>query len=205
MVKGDLFIVSAPSGAGKTTLLKLLFKELDNLGFSVSHTTRAPRQGEVDGLDYYFVTDQEFSEMVERDLFLEWAWVHNHRYGTSKKEVDRLLSKGKDVILDIDVQGALNVKKKIPQAVLVFILPPSIEELERRLRTRGTESEEEIALRLKNAKDEIKEVKNYEFVVVNADLKEAMLRLKSIIISFRQRKERVLANRELCKALGLDS
>jgi len=203
MTRGDLFVISAPSGAGKTTLLKRLFPLLDNIGFSVSHTTREPRPGEVNGKDYYFVSDEEFSDMVEKDMFLEWAWVHNHRYGTSKKEVERLLSKGQDVILDIDVQGALNVKKKISSAVLIFILPPSLKELERRLRNRGTETEDEILIRLKNAKEEIKMVKNYEFVVINDSLDEAVEGLKAIIISFRHRQSRVLSNTALCKSLGL--
>ncbi len=203
MTTGDLFVISAPSGAGKTTLLKRLFPSLNNIAFSVSHTTREPRPNEINGKDYYFVSDQEFSEMVEKDMFLEWAWVHNHRYGTSKKEVERLLSKGQDVILDIDVQGALNVKKKISSAVLIFILPPSIKELERRLRNRGTETEDEILLRLKNAKEEIKMVENYEFVVINDSLDEAVEGLKAIIISFRHRRSRVLSNTALCKSLGL--
>ena len=192
MERGDLFIVSAPSGAGKTTLLKRLFEEVDGLVFSVSHTTRAPRPGEVHGRDYYFVAEAEFEAMLERGEFLEWAEVHGNFYGTSRGAVEDALRRGLDVVLEIDVQGARQVKEAFPQAVLVFIMPPSLEELERRLSSRGTEGEESLRLRLENARAEIRQARWYEYIIVNDVLEKAARVLASVVLARRARAERVL-------------
>ena len=144
MRTGNLFVLSGPSGAGKGTLIGLLLKRLEGAWLSVSATTRAPREGEVDGVSYLFVSDDRFDEMVAQDRLLEWAQVHDHRYGTPRDLVERHISAGDQVFLEIDVQGALQVRSKFPAAHLVFIAPPSMEELERRLRGRGTDSEESI-------------------------------------------------------------
>ena len=146
--KGDLFVISAPSGAGKSTLCHRLMEETPGVAFSVSHTTRAPRKGEVDGVDYHFVSKEQFMHMVEQEEFLEWAEVHGNCYGTSRSAVTAMLENGQDVLLDIDVQGAMQVRDVFPESVLIFILPPSLQVLERRLRNRGTDTEETIRLRL---------------------------------------------------------
>ncbi|RUM88612.1 MAG: guanylate kinase, partial [Thermovibrio sp.] len=155
-LKGLLIVISAPSGTGKTTLVHMLLKEFPDLEFSVSYTTRPPRPGEVDGRDYHFVDRKTFERMIEEGDFLEWAEVYGNLYGTSRTQVLKALNEGKDVILDIDTQGALQVKKNFPEAVLIFILPPSLKELERRLRNRGTDDEETIERRLKTAREEIR-------------------------------------------------
>ena len=188
---GTLFIISGPSGAGKTTLIKEVSKELEPLGltlyFSVSHTTRRARTGEIPGQSYHFVTDHEFSSMVERGEFLESAYVHDHRYGTSKQEVLDRLKRGIDVILDIDYQGAKQVAKHRDldkRKLNVFIFPPSLEALERRLRDRGLNTEKEIETRLKKAIDEIDAGKEfYHYIIINDDLKVATQCLKAAIIA----------------------
>ena len=188
---GTLFIISGPSGAGKTTLINEVRKELDPLGltlyFSVSHTTRRARTGEMPGKSYYFVSDHEFSSMVAAGEFLEWAHVHDHRYGTSKAEVVERLKSGQDVILDIDYQGAKQVAahRDLDERKLnVFIFPPSFEALERRLRDRGLNTEQEIETRLKKAIDEIDAGKEfYHYIIINDDLKVATQCLKAAIIA----------------------
>lgn len=188
---GTLFIVSGPSGAGKTTLIDRVREQLEAIGiklyFSVSHTTRAPRAGEVDGKNYHYVTDETFRQMVERAEFLEWAHVHAHRYGTSKAEVKWRLQAGQDVILDIDYQGARQIaddEELKARSLSVFIFPPSLEELEKRLRVRGLNSEAEIDLRLRKAIDEISEGKDfYHYVIINDHLDTAAECLKSTIIA----------------------
>lgn len=192
MTKGDLFIVSAPSGAGKSTILRSVLSRMDGIAFSISHTTRPMRAGEQEGVDYFFVSQERFQEMVRQDAFLEWAEVHGNFYGTSKGFVEEVRSSGRDVVLDIDVQGAFQVKEKVPDAVLVFVLPPSMEELERRLRHRGTEDDSTISLRLANARAELEAVSRYDFIVVNDELERAVQGMEAIILSRRLSARRML-------------
>ena len=188
---GTLFIVSGPSGAGKTTLINHARGQLEPIGihlhFSVSHTTRAPRQGEAEGKAYYFVNSKTFQEMIERGEFIEWAFVHEQRYGTSKKEVLTRLARGEDVILDIDYQGARQIDKDPelkPRSLNIFIFPPTLDVLEQRLRDRGLNSEPEIQTRLRKAIDEIDAGKEfYHYVIINDDLEVATECLKAAIIS----------------------
>ena len=190
-LKGLLIVISAPSGTGKTTLTHMLLKAFPNMEFSVSYTTRKPRPGEVNGKDYFFVDRDTFERMIEEGDFLEWAEVYGNLYGTSKSQVLKALNEGKDVLLDIDTQGALQVKKNFPEAVLIFILPPSLKELERRLRSRGTDDEETIERRLKTARVEIERAPLYDYIVVNDVLEEAFEKLKSIVIAEKCRTERL--------------
>jgi guanylate kinase len=186
-----LFIVSGPSGAGKTTLIQRVRGQLEALGielyFSVSHTTRRIRPGEVDGQSYHFVSEEQFLAMVERKEFLEWAYVHAHRYGTSRAEVVERLRGGQDVILDIDYQGAKQIghdSELEPRSVSIFIFPPSLETLKVRLRDRGLNTEDEIHLRLRKAIDEIDEGKDfYKYIIINDDLDVAAECLKAAIIA----------------------
>jgi len=189
---GQLFILSAPSGAGKTTILKIVMEQVENLAFSISHTTRAPRKGEQNGVDYHFVSVAEFQSMREKNLFLEWAEVHGNFYGTSRPAILEQLKGGQDVVLDIDVQGAAilaadsNVK-----AVSVFVAPPSLAELERRLRGRGTDSNKTIELRLHNAAKEMAAADTYTYLVINDVLNDAAATLQSVIIAERSRAHRL--------------
>ena len=177
---GNLFVVAAPSGAGKSTLVKALL-ELDSLVQpSVSHTTRAPRGQEKHGREYFFVSEPEFDAMVRADAFIEWAHVHNHRYGTSKKAIEERMSQGADVILEIDFQGALQIKNVFANAVTVFILPPSWEELRSRLERRGEDAPEVIEVRLQNAAMEMAQVHQFDFVIINESFDRAVFDLKSI-------------------------
>ena len=187
--KGILFILSGPSGAGKGTLRERLFRMLDGLSFSVSCTTRAPRPGETDGVDYRFVAEEEFLRRRDAGDFLEWAAVHGHFYGTLTADVKKALDDGRDILLEIDVQGALQVKKKIPGAVTIFVAPPSMKALEERLRGRSTETEQDIALRLCNARREMGESFKYDFTVVNDDIDAAAQRLADIVRQSRTVKE----------------
>jgi guanylate kinase len=178
---GNLFVVAAPSGAGKSSLVKAL-RELDaHVSPSVSHTTRAPRGQEKHGREYFFASEQEFDAMVANNAFLEWANVHGKRYGTSKRALADRLAGGADVLLEIDYQGALQVKKAFPEAVLIFILPPSWEELRARLENRGEDSPEVIELRLKNASEEMAQVEKFDFVIINELFETALFDLKAII------------------------
>lgn len=179
--RGRVFIVSGPSGSGKSTVLREVFKRRDRLYFSVSATTRAPRPGETDGVEYYFITEERFDAMVENNEFLEHARYAKCSYGTPRAPVEEKLAQGVDVIMDIEVQGARQVKARMPEAVSVFIAPPGPEELERRLRGRGTDSEEKIRLRLETAKTELLEAGHYDHVVVNDDYLRAAGELLNII------------------------
>jgi guanylate kinase len=192
MTTGRLFVISAPSGAGKTTLLKRVMARVPGLVFSVSHTTRAPRPGERNGVDYHFVLKAEFLAMIEQGLFLEYAEVHDNLYGTSSAAIARQLEQGLDVILDIDVQGAAILRKTgRPEATHIFISPPDLAELERRLRGRGTENEEMITVRLKNAAIEMRAAAAYEYLIINDNLEETANLLASIILAERARAHRL--------------
>jgi guanylate kinase len=181
--RGDLYIVSSPSGGGKTTLIRRLLADPpgEPIHFSVSHTTRPMREGEREGREYHFVTVEEFQRMVQRDEFLEHNEVHDNIYGTSKAEVLPRLEAGEDVVLDIDVQGARDIRRVCPEAIAIFIVPASPEELERRLTTRGLDGKEAIRKRLINAAREIQEVSSFQYVIVNEDLDLATLELQSIV------------------------
>jgi len=185
--RGNLFIVSSPSGGGKTTLIRRLIADPPGapLHFSVSHTTRPMRAGEKDGREYHFVTDETFRKMVSRRAFLEHNVVHGRRYGTSRAEVLPHLSRGEDVVLDIDVQGARDIRKAYPRAVSIFIVLPNLAELERRLRLRGLDSEAEIRRRLRAARVEIRKARQFQYVIVNDDLERATLELQSIVRATR--------------------
>lgn len=180
-IHARLFVISGPSGAGKGTLVSCIRQRITHLDLTVSVTTRAPRSDESDGVAYHFVDDATFDSLVEEGAFLEWASVHNHRYGTLKSEVNRSIDAGHSVVLEIDVQGALNVRKECPHAVLIFIEPPSLTELELRLRSRGTESEAEIATRLNNAKQELELASQYDERILNDDLNRATTELVHLI------------------------
>ncbi|MEE8586491.1 MAG: guanylate kinase [Acidobacteriota bacterium] len=185
---GNLIVISAPSGAGKTSLASRVLedREVEGLKFSISHTTRRPRLGECDGVDYFFVTVQEFRRMIGQDAFLEHARVYgSHYYGTSRAFVDAQLHRGYDVLLDIDVQGALQVQRQHPEALMIFVFPPSFHILEKRLRNRGLDDEEEIRRRLQTAAEEICLYDRYSHVIVNEDLEKSILELKSIIVAAR--------------------
>lgn len=181
---GNLFVVSGPSGAGKGTLLSQVIERIPDAWVSVSATTRSPRPGEIEGVHYFFLDTDHFKRLVEQDGFLEWAQVHDNFYGTLKKSVVDHMNAGDQVILEIDVQGALQVRKALPEAHLVFIEPPSLEELERRLRQRGTETEDVISSRMKTAEVELAQKMEYDVQVVNDDLERAVDELVEVINSF---------------------
>ena len=184
MRKGNLFVLSGPSGAGKGTLVKRVLQRVPDAWVSVSATTRQPRPGEVDGRDYFFLDQPRFDELVSQGGFLEWAHVHGNSYGTLRSRVQDRIDHGLQVILEIDVQGAFQVKKAMPEAHLIFIEPPSLEELERRLRGRGTETEEVICNRMKTAEVELARKMEYDVQVVNDELERATEELVSYIGSF---------------------
>ncbi|MCC7430456.1 guanylate kinase [bacterium] len=183
--KGFLFVVSAPSGAGKSTLLAHLLEKIPELSYSISHTTRPKRNYEENGKHYFFVSIEEFQKMIEKDEFLEFQEVHGNFYGTSKVFIEKLLSEGKNIILDLDVFGSLKIKEKLPQnTVLVFITVPSLAVLEERIRKRSSETEETIKIRLERAKKELPFVANYDFVVENIELDETIRNLENIVNSY---------------------
>lgn len=184
-MSGHLFIVSAPSGAGKTTLVRLLLEKDPGIRVSISSTTRPPRTGENDGREYHFVDVQYFLEMVSRGDFLEWAEVHGNYYGTSRHWIEAEMSAGRDVLLEIDWQGAQQVRKAFPAAIGIFILPPSLEELKSRLSGRGTDSAETIARRIAAARDEMRHVDEFDYVIINDDLQQALDNLRSIVSATR--------------------
>ncbi len=185
--QGLLFVVSAPSGAGKTSLCKAITDSLENLTHSISYTTRQPRPGEIDGRDYYFVSPGRFQDMMRSGDFAEWAEVHSNLYGTSRRVLDEMVAKGIDIILDIDTQGAKQIKTKYGHAVFIFILPPSLEILEERLRNRKSDRDEEIRKRMFRAREEIKDYSMYDYIIVNRDFDRALTELRSIVIAERCR------------------
>jgi guanylate kinase len=197
MKKGQLFIVSGPSGSGKTTLSKKVIREISDLNFVVSYTTREPRLGEKDGVDYRFISDQEFDDLIASRKLSEWAIVHGHRYGTPVEPIEAAASSGIDLILDIDVQGARNIRAKYSDGVYIFVLPSSLDILRKRLMERKSEGVIEIDARLEDAKKEIQEIENYDYIIVNDYLAEASENLASIIHSERCKKERVLTDSKL--------
>ncbi|WKJ90549.1 guanylate kinase [Methylomonas montana] len=185
MITGKLYIISAPSGAGKTSLVKRLTAELDGLAVSVSHTTRAMRSGEQDGVDYFFVSADDFKTMIEHQAFLEHAQVFDNFYGTAQQTVEDNLAQGLDVILEIDWQGAQQVRRMLPESLSIFILPPSVEVLRQRLQNRGQDDAEVIARRMSDAVTEMSHYPEFDYLIVNDDFATALHQLKSVIIANR--------------------
>ncbi len=205
-MKGELFILSSPAGGGKTTISEILIKELPNLKRVITCTTRKPRPDEKDGVDYYFLTKEEFERRIKKGEFLEYAVVHGNYYGTPKKEVEEELNKGYDLLLVIDVQGMRQIKKNRKEVVTIFLLPPSIEELIKRMEKRG-DSEEDIKRRMETAKKEIPAWKEYDFVVINDKIHKAKEDIKYIILSQRLKTSRFdpdkIKDTELKRLMGL--
>jgi len=187
MYEGHLFVISGPSGTGKGTICRMILEEETGMSLSISMTTRRPRPGEEDGKSYYFVSHEEFENKIEAKGFLEYAQIYGNYYGTPKQEVLDTLKKGIDVILEIDTQGAIQVKKHYPKSVLIFILPPSMAELRRRITARGAETVEEIKLRMSKAMKEIPFINEYDYYVINAELAESLNRMNAIIMTERSR------------------
>ena len=188
-MRGTPFIVSAPSGAGKTTLCNKAVEHFQGLKFSVSYTTRAPRGGERDGVEYHFISGETFQEMVDGGEFLEYATVHGNRYGTSRAEVERVLESGDDIIFDVDVQGAAQLRKVLSGGIYIFIVPPSAEACRERLKGRGEDSEEVIEGRVKRSTGEISRASDYDYVIINDVLVDAFDILRSVVVSRRARSE----------------
>jgi guanylate kinase len=183
--RGNLFILSGPAGAGKGTLRKILFREIPELSFSVSCTTRPPRHGEMDGRDYHFVSADDFREMINRGEFLEWADVHGNYYGTKRLDVESDLKSGRDVLLEIDVQGSRQVKSKMPEAIRVFITAGSLDELEWRLEERGSESPSQMDVRLRNAATEMRHAAEYDHIIVNDAVERSSRELINLVKGYR--------------------
>jgi guanylate kinase len=188
---GNVFVVSAPSGAGKSTLVQRLVATVPDLIFSISFTTRQPRPGELDGRDYFFIDEARFDAMISAGGFVEWVQVYGHRYGTGREWLEGVLATGLDVLLDIETTGALNLKKAIPDARMIFILPPSAAALEQRLRSRGKDSEEQIALRVRHARHELELYPAYDFLILNDDLELAYRQLEGIVNASRASRARM--------------
>jgi guanylate kinase len=182
---GHLFIVSAPSGAGKSTLCNAVRRQMGDLAYSVSYTTRSPRQGERDCVDYHFISEADFQRGISTGRWAEWARVHGNYYGSSAKWIEQTLSAGRDILMDIDLQGARQMMQRFPQAVTIFIMPPSLEELEKRLRGRGTDSRQNIDLRLRNAQEEIAQNGICRHVLLNDDIEKATQDLVELIEAYR--------------------
>jgi guanylate kinase len=185
--RGTLFVVSSPSGGGKGTLIRQVLEVVENLSYSVSYTTRAPRLGEVDGREYFFVTREVFEEMAAAGEFLEWACVHGNFYGTAKNQILAETAAGADIILEVDVQGAASVRQLLMDSVSIFILPPSYEVLRQRLLARGTDTAEELEVRMRNAPEELKQYSAFEYVIINDEVERAASQLASIIYAERAR------------------
>ncbi len=190
--EGIIIVISAPSGAGKTTLCRELIKKCPDIKESVSYTTRSPREGEIDGLDYFFVSRDEFGAMIGNNAFAEWAEVHGNLYGTALDTLDEARRKGYDIILDIDCQGAMKLKEYFEGGIYIFILPPSMDELRRRLENRSSDSREVIERRIERAKDEIKEAKWYDYIIINDNIDAAFDELSAIILAQRRKTSRML-------------
>ncbi len=189
MNKSGLFVMSGPSGAGKTTLVNLLLnKYKNNFCFSVSHTSRLPREGEKNGIDYFFISKDEFENGIKKDIYLEYATVHGNYYGTSKEQIDSYIKKGINCILDIDVQGAITLMNKKVNAIYIFIAPPSIEDLKKRLYSRSTDTNEVIEKRLKTAISELEKKDIYDYIIINDNLDRAFKELENIVLSGKSKK-----------------
>jgi guanylate kinase len=203
-MSGSLFIISAPSGAGKSTLVNALLAQDPGLSLSISHTTRAPRGSEVDGREYHFVTREEFRAMRSRGDFLESAEVHGNFYGTSRQAIEAPIAAGRDVVFEIDCQGAGQLRSVFPAALAIFILPPSFAELERRLRGRGTEPEDVLARRLQAATEELRQAPMFDYAIINTDISEALAQLQAVVTAARQRIAHLGARESgLLKNLGI--
>ena len=189
-MKGNLIIISSPSGGGKGTLVKEILKATPGIGYSVSYTTRKPSEGEENGREYFFISYKEFSDLIKQGEFLEYAEVHGNFYGTSKTRVNDQIENGRDVILEIDVQGAENIVKCFPDAVSIFILPPTFETLRERLTARATETHENLALRLKNSFGEVQKFKEFQYIVINDEMAQAIRDLQTIILAERLKRVR---------------
>ena len=188
--KGKLFVITAPSGTGKTAIIDIIRKKVEGIGYSVSHTTRPPRRGEVNGVHYCFVAREDFEKMIEAHEFVEWAIVYDHLYGTPVSSVESTLSSGRDLLLDLDIQGAQEIKKQFPEATLIFILPPSLKILHERLKRRSAQDDTNIALRMEKVVGEIRKCRDYDFLIINDDLNQAATEVEAIIVAQRARTER---------------
>jgi guanylate kinase len=188
--QGILIVLSGPSGTGKGTICKELLRSVPNLHYSVSATTRTPREGEENGINYWFITKDEFQTMVENDELLEWAEVYGNFYGTPRRYVQNQLDSGMDVVLEIDIQGAMQIKKKFPQGVFIYVVPPSLDELAERIHKRGTDSLESIKKRLSCASHELASAHNYHYVIVNDDVQAAVTKVGSILVAEKCRVKR---------------
>jgi guanylate kinase len=189
--KGQIFVITAPSGTGKTTIIKnILEKDAGGIGYSISHTTRKPRKGESYGLHYYFVDRENFERMIEAHEFVEWAVVYDHLYGTSISSINRELSSGKDLLMDVDIQGSQEIKRQFPDSLSIFILPPSLDVLKERLQKRSPNNKMNMGLRLKKAGEEIQRCRDYDFIIINDDLKKAIKEIEAIIVAQRANKNR---------------
>jgi guanylate kinase len=188
--KGQIYVITAPSGTGKTTIIRAARESVSGIGYCVSHTTREPRNGEAEGQHYHFVTKEDFEKMIDAHQFIEWARVYDHLYGTSYSSMEEELSSGEDLLLDLDIQGAEAMKGHFPESLSIFILPPSLEVLEKRLKGRATNDRDDIDLRMKKATEEIRRCGGYDYIVVNDDLAQTVREIEAIIISQRARSKR---------------
>lgn len=189
--EGLLIVISGPSGAGKGTVCKALLNQVENLNISISMTTRKPRIGEIDGINYYFTGEDKFKKMIDQNELLEYAKVYDNYYGTPKKKVIEKLKQGEDIILEIDIQGALKVKSQFPEGVFIFIMPPSMKELKNRIEKRGTETEQEVTKRFQASYEEINYVSKYNYIVINDEIEKAVEKVKAIIIAEKCRVDRL--------------
>ena len=194
--KGELFVITAPSGTGKNTIIEMVRKDLKGLGYSISHTTRAPRKGEMNGVHYYFVGKKEFEKMIQAQEFVEWAVVYDQLYGTSISSVRSAQVSGKDVLLDLDIQGARQIKKRFPDSTSIFIIPPSLQALRERLEKRSSHDGTNIDLRMSEAVEEIRECRNFDFLIVNDDLRQAVREVEAVIVAVKAQTKRRLPSIE---------